>query len=551
MSTIAELESALVKAHQAGRADHAQIFADEIRKQQSLVQGYSAGGQKDDTMTQFLGGAKHAWDKAAYGLEGAVKGLMGQDIDKEHQTQLDQGKAYVANTGKASSIGEFAGEAVPYAATAIASGGASLLPRAIAQGVTGMTVTPGDIKDRAIGAGSAVVGEGLGTLLPHAISRIAKPINPTEQAKRLIDQGIYPTAGSAAGGFAKSFEDKMMSMPLVGDAIAYGRKGAIKEGNAAAISRGGVNVPAGHEGFAAMDASFNQRFPDAVKNLAFDINDPAFQQTVKDSMRKNNLNATGIDDINGFFKNFKDDLGFTSAAPATNATPIGNQPLNQLLGGQDFHAMLRQLRDTGGQLRKGSDPYAQRTGQAYKDIFNAADDALSTQGLSSVDDIAKFRQVREDWAKYTPAKNAGESVVTARNDGIFSPLAYSNAVVNNAKKMGGTAQVRHGDAMNQKFATDMVQVLGNNYPDSGSAGRLLLDGGILSGNFFAPHVFGPLTAAGGISAAMNTKAGRKYMVGAMSPKQEAISAALRKLEPLVGGIGATYNGARNNQDKED
>jgi hypothetical protein len=81
----------------------------------------SGRGREAGAIEQLAGGAKHAWDRAAYGLEGLVRagankvlpdGWVDPEIAPEHRQQLQQGRAFVQGTGPLSTVGEIAGDIV-------------------------------------------------------------------------------------------------------------------------------------------------------------------------------------------------------------------------------------------------------------------------------------------------------------------------------------------------------------------------------------------------------------------------------------------------------
>jgi hypothetical protein len=141
----------------------------------------SGDAKNDNMLTQFLGGAKHSWDKAAYGLEKLVTGSTA----KEHEQQLEEGKGYVKRTGPASTVGELVGDIVPYAATAAATGGASIPATMAAQGATGFAVTPGEWKDKAFNGALAASGEGAVRGIGKAVSGLLR--GPEQLPKMATD----------------------------------------------------------------------------------------------------------------------------------------------------------------------------------------------------------------------------------------------------------------------------------------------------------------------------------------------------------------------------
>ena len=92
----------------------------------SAGQAYRVGDTSSapGIIEQFAGGAKHGWDRAAYALEKMVTG----NIDQEHRSDLHRGRAFVADTGPASTIGQVASEA---AMTAPAARGAQFLVKSL------------------------------------------------------------------------------------------------------------------------------------------------------------------------------------------------------------------------------------------------------------------------------------------------------------------------------------------------------------------------------------------------------------------------------------
>jgi hypothetical protein len=243
-----------------------------------------------------------------------------------------------------------------------------------------------------------------------------------------------------------------------------------------------------------------------------------------------------VDDINRFLGNVRTRAG---------------APGNGLVLGDDFHAMLQNLRTEGSAFRKAQDPFQKRLGEAYRDIYDLADNSLATQGLVNPSDLAAFRQIRQDYAKVAPALKAGELNTVVRNQGVFTPEQYQNAVANNARKMGNTRSLREGTLPQQGLADDMVELFGGKQPDSGTATRTVLTGlipGVTGLSSLASGGLAGALADGGI--ALGTIAGsnlvgrglysdpmRKYMLGGYSG-QRAVADALRKFSPYTGTAGA-------------
>lgn len=561
MSDINRLMEMRRRAHEAGDTEAAKRYTQRIQEAKSAGQK-PAPSDTGSMLGNFVGGMKHGIDKAAYALADFVPDLpisketretwnsnpvvqavgLTAPTREERQSALAAGKR-VADGSTSGAIGDFIGNAAPNIAAAFATGGTTLLPAALTQaGLTYMT-TPGDVGDRAASAALAATGEGVGRMLPHAVARLAKPVNATPAAQRLIDEGVYPTVGQALGGGFKKLEDVMTSAPGFGAAVSRGQADALAQANSLAMSQGGIKVPAGRAGFNKLDDYFDKAFSNATSRLSFDLNDPAYDAGIKAIMRNRNLDKAGVDDIGGFFNRYRTNTNNPAPNPnATGLTVPGQAPLRQLVSGDDFHAMLQQLRNEGSAFRKSQDPFQQRLGQAYRDIYNLTDNSLSTQGLVKPVDADIFRNVRREYANVVPALRTGELTTVNRHQGIFTPEQYQNSLVANAKKMGNKAAVRNGTLPQQQLADDMVEVMGGRYPDSGTAYRLAINGGIPLGAALVDPTFGLATAAsvgagylGG--RALYSDVGRKYMVGGYG-WQDPLAKALRRQAPWLGTAGA-------------
>ena len=105
-----------------------------------------------------------------------------------------------------------------------------------------------DLKGKAIDSAMGAVGNKAGSFVFDKIGgRIAQAMTP--EVRMLTDQGVSLTPGMMAGGKAMAAEDKLMSRPLVGDAVAGARKKTLETFNTATVNRVlsplGIKVPDG------------------------------------------------------------------------------------------------------------------------------------------------------------------------------------------------------------------------------------------------------------------------------------------------------------------
>ena len=547
MADLTQLERALLQAHRTGDDRAAKLIASRIQGGQANEYAGEDASQTG-TLTNLTGGLKHAWDKAAYGLEGAVKGLFGQDIDPEHVKQLQQGKAFVNKAGGAAKVGEFVGDVLPYAAGGAGAIRAGLsLPMSMAmQSGIGATVTPESLGERLKSGALAGVGEGVGGVLSKTLGKMVGGVsNIDPAAQRLIDEGIYPTLGGLKPSL-KGVEDKLTSMPLLGSAINMGRRGAIDEANLAALTRGGIPEEAvnkiGQEGFEQLGNYFNKQFGDALEGVRFDMYDPAIQQAIDQKLAEAGAQSSTIDTVNSFFKGQNAQRGINTA-PSMGSTLMNEQAARPLATGKDFHNLLRDLRERGQTLRRSSVVSEQDAGKVLRGMYDELQGIARNQGLSEKGALDAFDAARAQYAATAPAMRAGNlNVVGGQHGGVFTPKQYANANAVNMKQMGQTTQFRTGQGQNQQFAEDMVKALGNNYPDSGTAGRALTGLAVGGGlGYIAPTTLGVGLPALGAAALLNTAKGRRYLAGAL-PGQKALADKLRGMAPYTGAAGAALLG---------
>lgn len=180
----------------------AQIMA-LAEKQRGKERAENYGGEKPGVLTELAGGMKHAFDKAAYGLSDMLPDMpiskesrdaynghplvrtLGLTLPgrKERVETLKDGSEFVKNTGAASTVGELAGDVIPYVAGGLATGPAKLLGLGT-QALIGGVVQPGDVGDKLLNAGFSAAGEGVGQLLGGAAKYGIKGVEPFTQSGR-------------------------------------------------------------------------------------------------------------------------------------------------------------------------------------------------------------------------------------------------------------------------------------------------------------------------------------------------------------------------------
>ena len=180
------------------------------------------GGKNPGVLKQTLGGAKHAWDRAAYGLAD----LVGQGTPEQKQL-IDEGKAFVQETGPASTIGQIGGDVAMTGgpavglAKSVARFGKYAPAAADALFSAGYGALTADEGKGAMGAAMGAAGSGAGSAFGNMLGRVASPTGRlSKEAQYLIDEGVPLTPGQAAPDtFAGGIEPWIAKVPGVGGAV--------------------------------------------------------------------------------------------------------------------------------------------------------------------------------------------------------------------------------------------------------------------------------------------------------------------------------------------
>lgn len=193
---------------------------DALNKRSSDAKAF--GGEDPGVVTQLLGGAKHAWDSAALGMQNAA-GALGLPTGESLSPLVQQGKAFVEETGPASSVGEFVAGAVPYiasggfgAAAAKSVGGSGikaaterLASHIIPNAATAALLAPED-------KGTAAVIGGLAGALPSVLGASAAAIPAVTSGTPI--RALYKAGQQGQSGY----KDIMRGLSTADEAIEYG-----------------------------------------------------------------------------------------------------------------------------------------------------------------------------------------------------------------------------------------------------------------------------------------------------------------------------------------
>lgn len=359
----------------------------------------------------------------------------------------------------------------------------------------------------AFGAASAPIGAALGRMLSP---------QTRQEVKTLMSEGVTPTPGQIMGGALQRAEDKAMSIPLLGDAIAGGRRRATADLNRAAYARAlkGTEVDAkslsvGREGIDAVERAISDQYDDLLPKLVFKPDSTFNQELSKIRSMAQNLPSQQRKDFNRIV-----DESLAQASP--NGTMIGDT----------YKAVESALLSEAKAFGSGG-VYEQKLGRALKEVSNSMKSAIARSNPQYAKELT---QANSNYANYVRLRNAGARA--GDQSAGFSPAQLAAAVRATDKSVGKGA-TSSGRALMQDLSDAGVNVLSSKYPDSGTVGRGLFAGGLGAAAYADPTIL-----AAALSALPYTSVGQRMAAALLTQRPELVKALgprAQQLAPLVGG----------------
>jgi hypothetical protein len=479
-------------------------------------------------LTQMAVGGKALWDMAAIKLKQGV----GMNLSPEEQTTISANRALLENSNPAlagaMATGVGAGAlASPYAGFAASRLGQALpgvLQPAVPAAVTGMVLNaatnptlPGEASDKAVNQGG-VAAVAADTLLRGA-GRVVQPITQSPAVQSLLQRNVVPTMGQAAGGIANRVEEKLSSVPFVGDIINSAKNRARNELGVAGINEGmPPNLRVSQPGTPGVEQAKNN-LSDAYKNLYGNTRIGADTQLTQDLNAAVNRPTLPLsDDYRKVFDRIvKSEITDRLTPGATFPTGEVKSQIEASLG--------QKIRDLGP-MPSGQDLALK---QALEEARNAVR-SLANRGAGV--DQAQRAAIDRGWANMKDMKTASDR--SQANGGVPTPLQIINAAKEGSRleTLGRNAQ----------------EVMGNKVPNSGTTDRLLMSMILGAGGAAASHEGVPYAStigpaywlALGASPLLYSRAGSRYMTGDLVPGQPALADALRQMAPYAARAGALY-----------
>lgn len=367
----------------------------------------------------------------------------------------------------------------------------------------------------------AISAAASGAMAP-IVEKIARVVNPnvSPEVKALMAEGVTPTPGQILGGAAQRTEDKLTSLPFMGDAIISARQKAIGEFNKAAYQRAlnpiGANAvgPVGWEGLAEVRTALGNAYKELTPRLRF----------AADNQFKAEMSGLSIPKSQQ--RQFQK---IVSEQIDGKVTPYG------LMNGEQFKGAESQLTRMAKGYQSSSDFDQRQLGDALAEVLAAMRRSV-VRNAASPADAARLQKINEGWANYARLRQAAASQGAAGNKGVFSPAQLSSAVKAGDMTVGDRA-FSEGTALMQDLSGAGKSVLGSQYPDSGTAGRAMM--GLAMNPVMWPKLAGGV-ALGAIGSVPYMPGARNVTAAVLAkrPKSaETLADLIRKLGPASAPIG--------------
>lgn len=374
--------------------------------------------------------------------------------------------------------------------------------------------------------GYGALGGAAAPIVANAVGNVIAP-KLAEGANALREAGVKLTPGQAFGGGFKALEDKLTSVPLLGDLIKNAQRGSVEDFNRAAYQRAldpineKVTAPVGREAIEQVSDKLSAAYNQLLPKMQF----AADQQFMSDMANVSQL-ATGLAEpqFKQLGKILENDL-------LRHMTPQGTMSGEAL---KKVENALTQKAKTYQSSAVGSE---RELGDALSTVLQSVRNSLERANPQYAGELAKINQ---GYANYARIRQA--AAMTGAEHGIFTPAQLQNAV-KSADKSVAKGNFAKGNALMQDLSEAGKSVIGNQYPDSGTAGRLIangLVGSALGGGAVMGSVSPAALAAGAVAAAPYTGIGKSAFNAllnrphALEPVAESVRRNLpRLIAPLT------------------
>lgn len=592
MADIAQLQSAFLKAHDAGDKEGAAFLAKQIRAAQTQPDVFQRlAGENDEGRQSREDFMRAAWHHASGLPLGAAQlgmNLIGQgDGINNYMNQREaEYRSKIGDTA-AGDLGAVIGELAPSAgaigyvgkgvkAISGAAGRLPMLQKAL--GYTGEGAALGGLmpvagddywggKGAQVATGAALqpVAMGAGKAIGAAVNGVARSVKPTPEAVEFAGRfpGVSLPWWKSTGGGLRNAAESMKSMPLTRDTMVNRERDMFTGYNqqmagratpprlpvtdeAGNILRWEENKPTGAIGSKFVEEAGDQ-FNKAYGALYANRTIPVDEQYLG-----------GVRGMLDEVRNYKPDL-----LPQVEGRI--NQIHSPLAGVKDFSQqnIPRTTYDTifnrqvgggtvesGGHVGVGADRVKEAIAAAHAEASALANEGKHGAAQYLRDYAGQLEGMRmrglppEVASEMQPLNEAFRNFAQYRH-GMMNPAAQANemltpnqhlrAIMQNGRKFGGANTGAAGQLPNQQDAVLANKVMGQTIPDSGTGSRVFGMLGMLNPKMFAADWAASKAMHGGLPHVLTGDTSAQRWLQGQQKLKSGLSNALRAAPGVIGG----------------
>lgn len=350
------------------------------------------------------------------------------------------------------------------------------------------------------GGAYAGVSSGAGSALGRGVQAVARGV--TDPSVRALSAEAVPmTIGQAygqsgkVGAFVKGLEDRISGTPIAGDIVNDRRRAGVEQFNAKVFDRalrsigGTVDGQIGEGAVAAAQQQVSDAFQKALGGKYVQYDHQFGQDLYRAFARTQRLARVGPE----------------LAQDVRNILEPYIQ--GQALSGEAMQAVSRDIQALKAAWRQ--DTRANAVGNALNEIEDSIFGMFERQAPEV---LQEYRAAKDAYRRLSIVEDA---VLRAKNKGgVFSPAQLGMADRANSVKFDGKKAAARGDSPFHDLQRAAQNVLPNEVPDSGTAGRLIVPALMLGGGAAADA--SGITDGGGITlgailAGAYSKAGQRLL----------------------------------------
>lgn len=466
------------------------------------------------------------WLADKTGLVGRLPdGGVNQQIKQQEQEYQDARKAVGQSGQDWARMGGNMITTLPVGMAAPASAGlAARVGYGAATGAAGGALQPvtngGDDfwsdKGKQVATGAAVGG----VIAPVAggVARMVSPKASTNpQLAMLRDAGVNPTVGQALGGRMNALEEKLTSLPIMGDMISRARGKSIEGFNNAAINRAtspiGVRVNgSGQQAVREAGDALSSAYDDvlgSIKGVSFD------NQFAADLGQLKQMSSGLVPDMQRKFDKLLQDKVMSRVSPSGGLAP------------ETYKAIDSELKQEAARWSKSAMASESELGDAVSQLHSLLNQQMRRSNPEVADRLA---QIDQGWANLVRVEGAAKAGKNA--EGMFTP-GQLNQAISAADQSTRKRAVSRGTALMQDLGNAGQSVIGNKIPNSFTTDRALIAGGGIGAGMVNPAIPGALLAGG----ALYTQPAQKALVKLIADRPEfapLLAQGIRRASPMLG-----------------